>query len=103
MSVEQTITQKLQATFSPVMLHIENESHRHSSGRGSESHFKIVLVSEQFEGIRAVSRHRSVYACLSTELENGVHALALHLYSPSEWATEGEKIPASTNCVSHGK
>lgn len=102
MSVEQTIQNKLTEHFSPMVLHIENESHRHSSGRGSESHFKVVLIAEHFIGMRAVARHRAVYECLAQELENGVHALALHLYTPEEWKAENGVIPASTNCVGHG-
>ncbi|WP_373767679.1 BolA family protein [Glaesserella sp.] len=102
MSVESTISQKLTTEFAPVMLQIENESHRHSSGRGAESHFKVTLVSAKFDGLRAVSRHRAVYQCLSQELQNGVHALALHLYTPTEWYDGGEVVPASTNCVGHG-
>ncbi|AHG81416.1 Transcriptional regulator, BolA protein [Bibersteinia trehalosi USDA-ARS-USMARC-188] len=103
MSVEQTIVSKLHERFSPTVLHIENESHRHSAGRGAESHFKVVLVSDVFNAMRAVARHRAVYECLAQELENGVHALALHLYTLAEWEEDGEAIPASTNCVGHGK
>lgn len=103
MSVEQTIYEKLGETFAPIALHIENESHRHSSGRGAESHFKVILVSDHFVGKRAVARHREVYACLAEELENGVHALALHLFTGEEWQAEGGVVPASPNCLGHGK
>lgn len=103
MSVEQTIVEKLTAMFAPSVLHIENESHRHSSGRGAESHFKVILVSEAFAGKRAVARHREVYGCLAHELENGVHALALHLFTADEWQAEGGVVPASPNCLGHGK
>lgn len=103
MSVEQTIIEKLTATFQPSVLHIENESHRHHSGKGAESHFKVILVSELFENKRAVSRHREVYALLSEELNNGVHALALHLFTPNEWIAEDGVVPASPNCAGHGK
>lgn len=103
MSVEQTIVEKLTSSFSPTILHIENESHRHSSGRGAESHFKVILVSESFKGKRAIARHREIYHCLAHELENGVHALALHLFTPSEWLAEGGVVPASPNCVGHGR
>ena len=102
MSVEQIISQKLTAEFQPQALFIENESHRHSSGRGAESHFKVTLISEQFTAMSAVARHRAVYRCLAEELAQGVHALALHLYSPAEWRQSGEQIPASTNCLGHG-
>lgn len=103
MSVEKAIIAKLNERFAPSALHIENESYRHHSGKGAESHFKVVLVSEQFVGMRAVARHRAVYKCLAQELENGVHALALHLYTESEWQAENGVIPASTNCVGHSK
>lgn len=103
MLVEKCILEKLTERFSPMVLTVENESHKHSSGRGAESHFKVVLVSESFELLRAVARHQAVYQTLSDELENGVHALALHLYTPSEWRERGESIPASTNCVGVGQ
>lgn len=57
MLIEQAIRDKLTAQFSPVFLNIENESYMHSSGRGAESHFKVTLVSETFEGIRTVACH----------------------------------------------
>ncbi|QIW15526.1 transcriptional regulator [Pasteurellaceae bacterium RH1A] len=103
MSVEQTIIAKLTAEFAPSVLNIENESHMHSSGRGSESHFKVTLVTEQFSAMRTVARHRAVYACLAHELENGVHALALHTYSPQEWQEMGGLVPKSPNCLGIGQ
>lgn len=103
MLVEQTITQKLTAQFSPSFFQIENESHRHSSGRGMESHFKVTMVSEQFNAMRTVARHQAVYQCLAEQLAGGVHALALHLYTPDEWLARGEVVPDSTNCLGHGK
>lgn len=102
MSIQQTIIDKLTAEFEPSFLSVENESHLHSSGRGAESHFKVTLVTATFENVRTVARHRAVYACLADELENGVHALALHTYTPDEWQAQGEVIPQSTNCLGHG-
>lgn len=101
--IEKKMFEKLTATFLPQRLHIENESHKHSSGRGAESHFKVTLVSDQFEAMPTLARHRAIYACLAEELENGVHALALHLYTQSEWQAVGEVVPLSPNCVGHGQ
>lgn len=103
MFIQQAILEKLTAQFAPQHLQVENESHMHSSGRGSESHFKILLVSEQFEGSRLVARHRAVYDCLADELAAGVHALALHIYTPQEWAARGESAPDSPNCRGVGQ
>ena len=102
MFIQQAIIQKLTEKFEPTVLYVENESHRHSSGRGSESHFKVTIVSVQFERIRMLARHREVYQCLADELANGVHALALHTYTQQEWVAQGEVTPKSTNCVGHG-
>lgn len=102
MSVQQTIEQKIQLEFQPHFFSVENESHLHSSGRGAESHFKCVIVSNVFEGMRKVQRHQRVYQLLADELNSGVHALALHLFTLEEWRELNEKIPASTKCAGVG-
>lgn len=96
----QQLEQKLQA-LSPVLLHIENESHKHS-GTATDSHFKVTLVSAEFDGMRTVARHQKVYGLLAQELQGPVHALALHLYSPEEWQGEAQ-VPASPNCLGGSK
>jgi BolA protein len=93
--IEQQINNKLAVAFAPKILNVENESHNHSSRPGNETHFKVTLVSEQFAGLSAVARHRAVYAALQQELQGGVHALALHTYTPDEWTGN---VPASPKC-----
>jgi len=95
MSVLNVIESKLSALNGEV-LNVENESHMHSVPENSETHFKVILVSEEFEKIRAVKRHQMVYALLKDELAGPVHALALHLYTPEEW--QG-KAPDSPDCL----
>ncbi|NNC54973.1 MAG: BolA family transcriptional regulator, partial [Pseudomonadales bacterium] len=60
MSVEEKIVKKLTATFSPLQLSVDNESHMHAVPANSETHFKVVLVSGQFDGLRQVARHQLV-------------------------------------------
>ena len=100
--VEAGIRQKLLDAFIPVHLDVINESHMHSVPAGSETHFKVVLVAESFVGRRQVQRHQSIYACLADDLKSGVHALALHTFSPQEWA-ENANVPASPNCLGGSK
>ena len=102
MSVQQTIEQKIQLEFQPHFFSVENESHLHSSGRGAESHFKCVIVSNIFEGMRKVQRHQRIYQFLADELNSGVHSLSLHLFTAEEWDELNEKIPASTKCAGVG-
>lgn len=94
MTVTDSIQGKL-AALNPQHLELLNESHMHA-GPATDSHFKLVLVSEAFSGLRAVARHQKVYALLAEELAGPVHALALHLYTPEEWQTAS--VPASPKC-----
>ncbi len=96
--VRQEIETKLQAAFKPSHLEVIDESYRHNVPAGSESHFKIILVSNEFVEQRMLSRHRSVYRILAKELEEGVHALALHTYTEKEWTELGGSVLASPAC-----
>jgi BolA protein len=93
---------KVSESLNPAELIIENESHKHG-GTATESHFKLTVVATQFDGIAAVKRHQRLYAILADELNTGVHALALHLYSPSEWQLSQSSAPQSPNCLGGSK
>jgi BolA protein len=95
LSVQDDIEKKL-SVLSPIHIEVLNESHMHSVPENSETHFKVVLVSEEFEGQRAVKRHQRIYGLLESELAGTVHALALHLYTATEWRGES---PESPNCM----
>jgi stress-induced morphogen len=100
--VKHRIEAQLQAEFQPIYLEVLNESHMHAVPPGSESHFKVVIASPSFDGRRQVQRHQAIYACLAEELRRGVHALALHTFSPEEWQAKGE-VPASPQCLGGSK
>ena len=101
-TVEQLITEKLQQAFVVHLLQLTNESHMHAVPPGSESHFKVVLVSDDFSGKRLVQRHQAVFAVLAEQLKGPVHALALHTYTPEEWIEKG-RSPDSPNCMGGSK
>ena len=103
MSVQQEIEQQLGERFRPQLLDVTNESHMHSVPPDSETHFKVVIVSELFRGSRKVTRHQQVYAALAAQLEGPVHALALHTYTPDEWASRAGAAPASPDCLGGSK
>lgn len=103
MVIQQQIEAKLKTQFAPEYLGVENESANHSVPANSETHFKIVLVTPEFEGKGKVARHQRVYAALAEELAAGVHALALHLYTPAEWQARTGESPVSPNCLGGSK
>ena len=69
-SIQNQLQGRLEAHFLPVFAEIVNESHMHNVPPGSESHFKVTLVSNRFEGLRLVKRHQEVYGLL-TDLMQG--------------------------------
>lgn len=97
MDVAEQIESKVAAAFEPLHLELLNESHMHS-GPATDSHFKLVVVSSQFDSLNAVKRHQAVYRLLQEELSGSVHALALHLYSPGEWQEMASDAPVSPQC-----
>ncbi len=102
MSVEAKVRAKIEQALQPVFLTVENESHGHRVPAGSETHFKVVVAAQAFEGLRPVARHQRVYQLLAQELQQGVHALALHTYTPSEWQQQGQ-APDSPACMGQRK
>ncbi len=102
MVIQSAIEDKLRVAFSPEHQNVTNESHMHNVPPGSESHFKVILVSEAFAGKRQVQRHQQVYKVLAVELAGAVHALALHTYTPGEFADSGQ-APDSPQCLGGGR
>ncbi|WP_346795817.1 BolA/IbaG family iron-sulfur metabolism protein [Halomonas sp. Bachu 37] len=102
MTIQALIETKLQA-LDPLHAYVENESHMHNVPANSETHFKVTLVSERFDGMMPVKRHQQIYSLLAEELSGPVHALALHLYTPAEWEARGGSRPASPNCRGVGQ
>ena len=100
MSVQQTIEQKLQQAFSLQHLDVVNESHQHNVPANSETHFKVTMVSPDFAGQGLVVRHQSAYKVLNAELNAGVHALALHMFTEQEWQKKNGVAPLSPPCIS---
>lgn len=99
MSIQDTIERKLAERFAPAHLEVVNESGNHNVPRGSETHFKVVLVAPAFEGLRLLARHRLVNETLADELAGGVHALAMHTYTEAEWRARFGAAPLSPPCL----
>jgi BolA protein len=88
-----------------VLLHLQviNESGMHNVPRGSETHFKVVVVSRGFEAMTLIKRHRTLHGLLAEELGGGVHALSLLCKTPDEWEKAEGAVPASPACMGGSK
>lgn len=100
--IQKTIEEKLQAALIIDHLQVINESHMHNVPDGSESHFKLVVVSAVFEGMRPIQRQQKIYSILAEEIAGPVHALTMQTLTPEQWQ-EDASITASPQCMGGSK
>ncbi|HSU98934.1 MAG TPA: BolA family protein [Roseiarcus sp.] len=76
------------AALNPDLLDVVDESDRHAGHAGARdgggTHYRIRVVSAQFERKSRVERHRLIYDLLTAEFADGLHALALVTKAPGE-------------------
>jgi len=100
--VTAAIQTKLSTQLKPLHLQVMNESHMHNVPKNSETHFKVVIVSEEFTTLATpLARHRRVNAILKEELDGPVHALSIVAKTPAQWQTmmeTGQSIEPSPAC-----
>ncbi|MFM9888580.1 MAG: BolA family protein [Burkholderiales bacterium] len=85
-SVEQSIHARL-AILAPESVELTDESGQHvghAGARGGGGHYRLLIVSAQFEGKSRIERHRMVYGALGEMMQRSVHALAIQAYTPEE-------------------
>ena len=95
--------QRIESTLADALplkhLEVVNESGGHHVPAGSETHFKVVLVTDAFDGTSRLARHRQVNALLLPEFGLGLHALAIHAYTEGEWRARHGQAPLSPPCA----
>ncbi|QYR52183.1 BolA family protein [Lysobacter soyae] len=77
----------LETAFSPVILDIRDDSHRHAGHEGARDgrgHFKVRVVSRAFDGMTALQKHRAVYAAMGSLMETDIHALQIDARTPDQ-------------------
>ncbi|MBF8177313.1 MAG: BolA family transcriptional regulator [Burkholderiaceae bacterium] len=81
------IQARLNETFAPLECQLEDESALHAGHAGAASgggHFRLRIISAQFEKQSRINRHRLVYDCLDDMMHKEIHALAITALAPSE-------------------
>jgi len=77
----------LTAALAPTQIEVRDDSHLHAGHAGAASgggHYHVKIVSERFEGLRLVMRHRLVYDAVQGMMHTDIHALAITAHAPSE-------------------
>ena len=101
MTMQNLIESKLNQAFEPTHMEVINESHNHNVPKGSESHFKVLMVSGAFQGKASVMRHRMVNRILADELADGIHALTMRLLTPEQWQAAGQEDHTTSPPCAH--
>jgi BolA protein len=81
------IEEKLTSAFAPEQLLVKDQSHLHAGHEGAKEgkgHFEVTIVSENFEGLNRIARHRLIYEALGDFMLTDIHALRIHAFSPAE-------------------
>lgn len=82
----------------PLHLEVVNESYMHNVPKGSESHFKVLVVSEEFKGVQLIKRHRVVNGLVKESLQESFpHALSIEAKAPEEFKKD-YKLDPSPSC-----
>ncbi len=103
MSIQLDVENRIAADIDCQHLQVVNESYKHNVPAGSESHFRVVLVSSEFEDEKLIARHRRINDLLADLLASQINALALHAYTEEEWLKKHGDAPMSPPCLGGGK
>ena len=91
-----TIEAKLREAFAPSSLLVKDQSHLHeghAGARDGKGHFDVTIVSEHFDGLTRIARHRLVYDALGAFMESDIHALRITAQTPAERMPHGSTNP----------
>jgi BolA protein len=85
------IKTRLEAVLSPESLQVDDEGHQHighEGAKGGLGHFRVLVVSDKFQGQSPIKRHRLVYQAMGDLMQTDIHALAIEAFTPDEWGLE---------------
>lgn len=88
-----SISARLYQDFQPVSIEVIDESGQHighagANGTGQGTHFRVRLVSNKFNGLGRVARHRLVYDSLRLHFDAGLHALVIEALDAPQTQTQ---------------
>ena len=95
-SVESQIKFILNEHLNIKNLEVINESYMHNVPINSETHFKLILVSDDFFNMSLIHRHKKIYLILE-HLMKKIHALSIHAFTYDEYQKNKRSLE-SPNC-----
>ena len=103
MKIQRLLESKLKEGLQPLLLEVINESPNHNVPEGSESHFRVLIVSDRFAGLSLVKRHQMVHQLVAEQIKDKIHAFSQQTLTPEEFEEKGGLLPPSPPCAKKQK
>ena len=84
MFVQNKIEKLLKDNLNVSNLLIRNDSYKHNVPPNSESHFNVQIVSDDFQNLSQIQRHKIVYKAVGALLAE-IHAFSITAMTTSEF------------------
>lgn len=86
MSTVDAIRQAL-ASLEPELVDIEDDSASHAGHAGNTGggHYNLLIVSQAFDGLSLIQRHKLVFAKVDDLMRSQIHALSIRAQTPAEY------------------
>ena len=99
MKIQTLLESKLQEGLQPILLKVINESPNHNVPEESESHFRVLIVSDKFSGLSLIKRHQMVHNLIAEQIKEKIHAFSQQALTPKEFEERGGVLPSSPPCA----
>ena len=86
-NIKNKIKDLISKRISIFKIEIIDDSHKHHNHKKDTQggHFRLLLVSDDFNNINLIKRHQLIYDILSTMIKTDIHALSMKLLSVEEY------------------
>ena len=86
MNTKNKIEKKLTEHFNVHTLQIIDESHKHVNHKKDTQggHFKLLIISEDFENVSLIKRHQLIYDALGDMIKIDIHAISIKVKTLKE-------------------
>jgi BolA protein len=74
-------------TLEPLSCQIVDDSAAHAGHAGAASgagHYHVTIVTQKFNGLKLIERHRLVYDAVGDLMQTDIHALVITALTPSQ-------------------
>tara|TARA_B000000475_G_scaffold213359_1_gene175514 strand:- start:218 stop:514 length:297 start_codon:yes stop_codon:yes gene_type:complete len=96
MFVQNKIEKLLKDNLNVSKLLIRNDSYKHNVSPNSETHFNVQIVSDDFEDLSQIQRHKIVYKAVGALLAE-IHAFSITAMTTSEFK-ENPSLKDTPDC-----